>query len=75
MTLRFALWHIFPNQLQNDCYFRSIFRTSSGNSVESLSTPLKLLQKDDSISEYIVCMSPQDFDHIYNQGHPAQSNR
>ena len=43
-------------------------RSNSGSSVESLSTPLKVLQKDDSTGEVIVKMSPQDFDMLSNQG-------
>ena len=42
--------------------------TSSGSSVESFSTPLKLVEKDNSTGEYIVKMSPQDFDQLSNQG-------
>ena len=43
---------------------RSLKRTGSGGSVESGTTPLKVLQKDDSMGEYIVKMSPQDFDQL-----------
>ena len=42
-------------------------RTSSGASVESLSTPLKVLEKDSCTGEYIVRMSPEDFDRIASQ--------
>ena len=49
--------------------FSLLTRTNSGSSVESFTTPLKLVKKDTSTGEYIVKMSPQDFDRLSNQGH------
>ena len=49
-------------------YFSVLSRTNSGSSGESLSTTLKLVQKDQSTGEYIVKMSPQDFEKLSNQG-------
>ena len=45
--------------------FSALSWSNSGSSVESCkATPPKLLQKDESTGEYIVRMSPQDFDHL-----------
>ena len=46
---------------------------SSGASVESFTSPLKLLEKDVNTGEYIVRMSPQDFDRLSNQNWIATS--
>ena len=46
----------------------ALSRTRSGASVESFSTPLKVLEKDSNTGEYIVRMSPQDFGCISSQG-------
>ena len=43
-------------------------RSNSGTSVECLKTPLKLVEKDSVTGEYIVKMSPQDFDRLLTQG-------
>ena len=48
-------------------FFSALSHTSSGASVDSLRTPLKVLEKDTCTGEYIVHMSPQDFDRIANQ--------
>ena len=49
--------------------FSLLTRTNSGSSVDSFTTPLKLVEKDSSTGEYIVKMSPQDFDRLAIQGH------
>ena len=48
--------------------FSVLSRANSGSSVDSLTTPLKLVQKDVSTGEYIVKMSPEDYDRLSNQG-------
>ena len=47
-------------------------RTNSGSSVESFTTPLKLLELDKSTGECIVRMSPQDYDRLTNQASVTQ---
>ena len=48
-------------------FHRKLTRGSSGSSVDSILTPLKLMEKDDNTGEYIVHMSPEDFDHLSSQ--------
>ena len=62
--------HLLPNFSEFVMFYCSaLSRTSSGSSMDSVNTPLKVLEKDASTGEYIVCMSPQDFDRISNQNH------
>ena len=42
----------------------SLSQSNSGASVESVNTPLKVIQKDTSTGDYIVWMSPDDFDRL-----------
>ena len=57
-------------------YFSSVLsRSNSGASTDSITTPLKLIQKDSDTGDYIVRMSPDDFDRLANQGRLKQSNQ
>lgn len=55
--------------------FSLLTRTNSGSSVDFFTTPLKLVEKDSSTGEYIVKMSPQDFDRLAIQGHVVPSDQ
>ena len=50
----------------------SLSRSNSGASVESVNTPLKVIEKDTLTGDYIVRMSPDDFDRLANQGRVVQ---
>ena len=52
----------------------ALSRASSGSSVESGSTPLKLLQRDSSTGEYIVSMSQAEFDRLASQPRAASQS-
>ena len=50
----------------------SLSRSNSGASVELVNTPLKVIEKDTSTGDYIVRMSPDDFNRLANQGSVVQ---
>ena len=55
---------------------RSLSRSSSGaSSVESFTSPLKVVEKDISTGEYLVRMSPQDYDRISTQAQTDLNTR
>ena len=56
-------------------FFSSLTRMSSASSTESMTSPLQLLQKDESTGEYIVRMSQAEFDRLANQPRGPQQQQ
>ena len=69
------------NNVNNVCiFFRTLSQSNSGSSsveLQSISkaTPLKVVEKDEATGEYIVCISPQEFDMLSNGADMSEMSR
>ena len=64
MNLITKFTHLKYFKLIRKFNFSALSRTNSGSSVESFSTPLKFMDTDRSTGDYIVRMSPEDFNRF-----------
>ena len=60
------MWYVY-SICCTKCNCRRLSRENSGSSEEMMSTPAKTVQKDNNTGEYIVRMSPEEFNRFTNK--------